>query len=49
MPGRDWTGMGPADFDTTADLGALFDLTPSQVRPDPSANTGDLLALIDGE
>lgn len=43
---RDWLAMDPADFDTSAGPGALFDLTPSQVRPDPTTGTADLLALL---
>lgn len=46
MTGRDWRTMTRDDFDTTTELGALFDLEPAQVRPDDGRGTGDLLALL---
>jgi hypothetical protein len=49
-PTTRWTDLTPADFDTTAEPGALFDLDhPSQVRPDPKAGTADLFDLLTGE
>lgn len=38
----DWRDMRPADFDASAELGALFDLEPGQVRADDGCGTGDL-------